>query len=387
MSRKTAFILLSTLLCLQGQDCLPEPQIFVVRELRFRSVNVNRYQSAVSEVIEISWEYENEDLLTAQKMNRYHLVLRGLEGDETDIDPSHRSLTFPFTMPVTVVLNAYDDEGLADAVAFDVNADENYYFQVDLVSPSECDPTYPRLGYDNAERTKRMTFSQFVAFFDPPEAENAVVDQLVSGFLPTSSFFRAFSSSPFEQCCDDFGFGYFKFDQGSAYPCTDPWCQGQTYANVIIFGGAIAYDGDIIDVKGMGEGRQGAEMLFEPVFMAIALRIGWLSEIVDVAEIQVGNLNQGLILPLIAGEEPWYHTRYLNTYDFSNWNIQGDIQGGQIYNSGPGEIQGFVKDGLVGWPITLNYSGELMDACVRIENAEFSMPLARDDDLLGRLAF
>jgi hypothetical protein len=386
MTRRAFFILLSTLFLVAGQDCVPEPQIIEFRELRFRSVSVNRYQAPVSEVIEISWEYEDEDLLVSQTMNRYHLVLRGLESDETDIDPSHRRITFPFTMPVTVVLNAYDDLGLADSVAFDVNTEENYYFRADLKSPSDCDPTYPRLGYENAERTKHMVFSQFVAFFDPPEVENGVADELVSGFLQTNSFFRAFTSSPFEQCCDDFGFGYFKFDQGSAYPCTDPWCLDQTYANVIIFGGAIAYDGDIIEVKGMGEGRQGAEMLFEPVFMAIALRIGWISEVVDVAEIQVGNLNQGLILPLIAGEEPWYHTRYINTYDFSQWTIQGDIVGGQIQNSGPGEIQGFIKNGLLGWPITLNYSGETLDACVQIQNVEFSMPLARDDDLLGRLA-
>ena len=387
MTRRTAFILLSSMLILQGQDCMPEPQVFLNQDLRFSSVNVNRYQSVVSEVIEISWEYENEDLLTAQKMNRYHLVLRGLEGDETDIDPSNRSITFPFTIPVTVVLNAYDDEGLADAVAFDINTEENYYFRVDLNSPSDCDPGYPRMGFDNAQRKKQMVFSQFVAFFDPPEAENALVDELVSDFLPTGSFFRAFSSNAYEECCDELGLGYFKSEQGSAYPCTDGWCLGQTHANAMIFGGAIAYDGDIFDVKGVGQGRQGAEMLFEPVFMAIALRIGWVADIEDVAEIQIGNLSQGLIVPLIAGEEPWYHTRYINTYNFA-WEIQGVIDGGQVYDTGPGTIEGYIKTGLLGWPITpLGYFGDVIDACVEIENVEFSMPLARDDDLLGRLAF
>ena len=124
--------------------------------------------------------------------------------------------------------------------------------------------------------------------------------------------------------------------------------------------------------------------------MAIALRIGWISEIVDVVEIQLGNLHQGLVAALLAGEEPWAHTRYISTYSFDDWTIQGVIEGGQIYDTGPGETRGFIKDGLLGWRLTplTDFSPRIgVDACVQIDNVQWFMPLARDDDLLNRLSY
>jgi hypothetical protein len=159
-------------------------------------------------------------------------------------------------------------------------------------------------------------------------------------------------------------------------------------ANVVIFGGAIAYDGDVIEVKGAGQGRQGPSMTFEPMFMAIVLRIGWYANTADIAEIQLGNLNQGLILTLFAGEEPLYHIRRLGSYNFDGWTIHADYNVyNEIIRSYPGEFTGFIKDALVGYWITPFGSDSPIDAAARLDMVEWSMPLARDDDLLGRIGF
>lgn len=391
MSRTSSFTLLSgcvAVLFLTGQNCEPEPLRWENEELRFRNVTLDRYHDGAREMITIGWAYDNEDLLSAQTMTRYNLVIRGLQFDEVDLNISDRGVTFPFTVPLTVQLTAYEEKDIADIVAFDIRADESYYFTAEISCPYGSDPNYPRLGWNNRDRANRIQFSQFVAFFDPPENENGAIDELVTALLPSDTVFRALTSDVYEHCCDEFGMGYFPSKQGSAYPCTDPWCLYQTRSNVIIFGGAIAYDGEIIDVKGAGQGRRGTGMTFEPIFMAITLRIGWLAEVEDITEVQLGNLNQGLILPLFAGQEPWYCTRDILEYDCSDWQISGDIVGGQIYNSGPGYIRGFIKSGLVGLPITpLTYGGNVIDACAVLETVEWDMPLARDDDLLGRLTF
>lgn len=356
-------------------------------ELRFTNVTLTQSRAVAGDEITITWDFENASLLRGQSIQGFSLVLQGLVPTQpVPLDNNVRSFTFEFTGPITVVLTAededtIDDDSTADKVAFDIVLDERSFFVLnfhplntaDLVpgAPAADSPNYPRLGA-NDFRSHELRFSQFVGFFDRPSVANGVIDALTP-FLSTGSAFRALSLSVNESA-------NFNMAQGSGYQLAS--VPGLGAANAYVFGGAIAYAGESIPIKANDdpefEGKRGGFIIFEPVFMAISLLVGFQNGTVDVVDIQLGNLAQGFVATLNTGQ--------LN----NGGDLVRDIDGSLTVNftnngNNVGTISGSIKDAKVGFGVT-TVGGNIFDSIIQIVSADWSMPFLFDTDLGGRLA-
>jgi hypothetical protein len=370
--------------------CPPNEGTFTpAPELRFTNLSLSQSRAVAGDEITITWDFENADLLKAQSIQGFSLVLQGLVPTEpVPLDNNVRSFTFQFTGPITVVLTAEDEDTIddettnADNVAFDILLDERSFFVLDFRPVNTADevpgappadsPNYPRLGA-NDFRTHEIRFSQFVGFFDRPSVANGVIDALTP-FLATDSAFRALSLSVNESA-------NFNMAQGSGYQLFSVPALGA--ANAYVFGGAISYEGESIPIKTDDDpefaGKRGGVIIFEPVFMALSLLVGFQNATVDIVDIQIGNLAQGFVATLNTGT--------LNNGGDLLRGIQGTANISFTNNGNNiGTISGLIKGAHVGFGVT-TVGGDIFDAIINIVNAEWSMPFLFDTDFGGRLAF
>lgn len=348
-------------------------------QLKYSNVALSAATASPGETVTIEWTFENENLLVSHSVQAFFLTITGLQQtDPEELNISDRSFSFQFTTPVTVLLSCKDENGFADQVAFDIRLKEDFVFTATFRSPTDIE--YPRLGYDE-NRENRVLFSQFLAFFDPPGEENGDVDA-VSNFLPPDGFFRGFTTGLQETIGQD-GFGRFGFSPGSLYPLVIPTDPNFGQANAMVFGGALAYDGELFPIKAdEGEifGRRGRGLTFEPMFLAIAYRIDFAKPSAELLEIAAGNLNQGLVLPLAFGflqlSPPG--ARFV---DLEGATLDFDTDGTET-----GILEGSIKSSRVGFPIT-TADGDIFDTFVNIDSIEFRTPFVFDKDFAGRLNF
>ena len=359
--------------------------------LKFTNITVSQSRAQVGDMIEISWDYEAPELLKSQFAQGISLLLNGLSlTAPVDFDLNVRSLTFPFTGPVTVVLVAEneqtfeDDTVTADSVAFDILLDEASFFEltyqpVDIATqvpgaPSSRSFDFPRLGAENFS-AQLLKFSQFVGFFDRPSQANGVVDALTP-FLDEKESFRALSRNVMESLD-------FSMVQGSAYQPQSQFEPLFGLSNAYVFGGAIAYSGEAIPIKADDDeefaGRRAGSLVFEPVFMAITLLVGFQTQLYDIVDIQLGNLSQGFVATLNTGT--------LNNGGELVRGIDGTVSIDSDSNGETnGTIFGTIKDAHIGFGVT-TVNSDIFDSIIRIISADWSMPFLFDTDLAGRLDF
>lgn len=348
-------------------------------QLKYAAVSTSVAAASPGETITIEWAFENENLLVSHSVQAFFLTITGLQQTTPEeLNVTDRSFSFEFTTPVTVLLSCKDENGFADQVAFDIRLKEDFAFAATFRSPT--DAQYPRLGYDE-DGENQVFFSQFLAFFDPPGEENGDVDA-VSNILPSDGFFRGFTTGLQETIGPD-GFGRFGFSPGSLYPLVAPTDPSFGQANAMVFGGALAYDGELFPIKAdLGEifGRRGRGLTFEPMFLAIAYRIDFATPSAELLEITAGNLNQGLVLPLVFGflqlSPP--SARFV---DLEGATLDFDTDGTET-----GILEGSIKSSRVGFPIT-TAQGDIFDTFVNIDSIAFRMPFVFDKDFAGRLNF
>ena len=370
--RTVPFLGLALMGCLVLCGC---PQ----NQLKYAAVSTSAAAASPGETITIEWAFENENLLVSHSVQAFFLTITGLQQTTPEeLNVTDRSFSFEFTTPVTVLLSCKDANGFADQVAFDIRLKEDFAFTATFRSPT--DTQYPRLGYDE-NRENQVFFSQFLAFFDPPGEENGDVDA-VSNILPSDGFFRGFTTGLQETIGTD-GFGRFGFSPGSLYPLVQPTEPSFGQANAMVFGGALAYDGELFPVKAdLGEifGRRGRGLTFEPMFLAISYRIDFAKPSAELLEITAGNLNQGLVLPLVFG------LLQLSPPSARFVDLEGATLDFNTDGTETGILEGSIKSSRVGFPIT-TAQGDIFDTFVNIDSIAFRTPFVFDSDFAGRLNF
>ncbi|MDZ4860979.1 MAG: hypothetical protein SGI88_18545 [Candidatus Hydrogenedentes bacterium] len=360
-------------------------------ELKFTNITLTQSRANAGDQIQISWDYENPELLKSQNIQGLSLLFQGISiSQPAPLELGDRTFAFEFTGPITVVLTAEDEDTIdddtttADSVAFDILLDENAFFTLEYRpvntatevpgAPSAASFNFPRLGADDFAG-HQIRFSQFVGFFDRPSVANGIVDEL-EPFLDDTLSFRALSRSVLEADA-------FKMEEGSRYPFLSESVPGFGLANACVYGGAIAYNGESIPIKADDDseftGRHAGTLTFEPIFMCVVLLVGFQSETVDIVDIQLGNLPQGFVASLTTGTLNNGGELLRGIFGSTSFNITNTAET-------VGTISGSIKGADIGFGVTA-LNGDIFDSIVRITSADWSMPFLFDTDLNSRLAF
>ena len=357
-------------------------------DLRFTSVTVNQVRATVGDQIEISWDYENVDRLAAQQIKTVRLLFQGLCPPDFcpepigELDTSVREASFIFAGPVTIVLEA-DDAGGSTNVVFDIKLDEEFSLQAEVRSTNV---QYPRLGYPVGTDRRIIEFSQFLGIYELPDdagAEDPVIDWLanipsVAAFLPPDEAFRALSFGENES-------NGFDMRQGSGFPDLDidfrdtsdgQQFTAQTNADVVLFGGALAYDGTVTTIKvaeGEVEARANISFCCEAIFVVVDLRTDDNGAL-HVANIHIGNLNQGLVISVFDG----FTAPVIASTLGSEMSLAYDVPAlGDV-----GIIEGFIKGNVLSGD-RFTSSGDPLYLSVAV-NLQWYAPFYPDTDLGGR---
>ncbi|MCC6699769.1 MAG: hypothetical protein IT365_29365 [Candidatus Hydrogenedentes bacterium] len=383
MQRKAVGPTLAVLSLLTLASCPPSDP----PQLRFTEVVASTMHALPGERVTISWRIANTALLKEQALRSIPLVLQGdVLATFTQLEETTRSISFDFAGPETIQLILEDENTIdnpdiaADVVTLNILSDEDAKFTATFVALS--DTNYPRLGYDE-NGASEISFSAFLGFFDRPGSREFTIDVL-EPYLDPEQDFRGYSYSESEV-------DGFLFAEGCRYTAMPyaPFRKGSEGLQVraelertdaYLFGGAFAYAGDPFDIKtddGNETGFRGTSLAVEPIFMAIALDISFVSHTYEVGDIQVGNLSQGLVATLTSGKlfGDSGHTR----------GIHGSFQ--TTWDNSPastGTITGNLKNADLAVPVS-NASGDTFDAFVKVESAEWSMPFLSDLDFGNRI--
>ncbi len=358
-------------------------------DLHFTSVTVSQVRATIGDPIEISWDYENVYRLAAQRIKTVRLLFQGLCPPDFcpepigELNTSMREASFIFAGPVTIVLEADDDAGGSTNVVFDIKLDEEFSLQAEVTSTNV---QYPRLGYPVGTDTRIIEFSQFLGIYELPDdagVEDPVIDWLannpsVAAFLPPNEAFRALSPGENES-------NGFDMRQGSGFPDLDDDFRdtpdgkqftAQTNADVVLFGGALAYDGTVTTIKaaeGEVEARTNVSFCCEAIFVAVDLRTDDNGAL-HVANIHIGNLNQGLVLSVFYG----FTAPVIASTLGSEMSLVYDVQAlGEV-----GIIEGFIKGSVLS-DDKFTTSGDPLYLSVAV-NLQWYAPFYPDADLGGR---
>jgi hypothetical protein len=359
-----AFLLLLTAAC--NEDGVSHPST----ALDWKRVAVSRTEASIGDSVQVSWDYVGASRLKAQSVKLIRLSLAGLVSQEQELPKTQRALTFDFDGPVTVVITATDKSNRQIDAAFDVRLDSDFRFRVGGVQ--ETHPGYPRLGQRkfadvtvNGVTTPALDpaafdidFTHFFGVYEVVDAAG-VEDGRIDGIPP--SLRQALPPSQ-----DFFGRSFdvrealtppFRFTMGSAFPVLDPGflltAEGAQFVGVrtrcdaVAFAGKVAYDGtERRDPKTRLTYRKNVTT-FEPVFATVDLRSDGAGDL-HVADIDIGNANQGLVLSVFHG---LVDGRFVGTTSVS--------YGGIDFLGDPGVLDGDIKGSRVGFGVT-TASGEIL---------------------------
>ena len=342
-------------------------------EFKILSFNADRTEAELGQAVTISWSYQGEDQLENQKLLFLKSTFTGIEEEEISLSNSRRSYSFNLEGTREIILVAEAEEK-TDQASITIYLKQDFYFR--LRASNNPDPLYPYLGYpmvisnggncapssSSYINSVDIEFTDFFAFYDEPE--NGIVDDL-AGVLPNDSFFRALSMSVYES--EDFS-----LREGSLYPSAVFMDPSVGNSNVILFGGKIITDGEEHTFKtknGEGSSRLGVDD-YQQIFIAIVLRIGFTAEVVDIVDIQMGNLNQGLVTTLNYND---LGSMTSISSGFYKWKNIGTLEG---------SMEGNIKQAILGYPITKT-DGTILNVFVNLSNIQFYMAMLPDNMIDG----
>jgi hypothetical protein len=241
-----------------------------------------------------------------------------------------------------------------------------------------------------------IDFTHFFGVYEVPSAdesgaltvEDGIIDDVPNALLqalPRSQDFFGYSFDVHEAATPPF-----RFRTGSAFPLLDPGflltAEGtqfvgvQTRSDVVAFAGKIAYDGTQVRDRKTGLRYRKNVALFEPIFATVDLRSD-ANGTLHVADVNLGNANQGLVLSAFHGATLG---RFVGTTAVSYSGIQslGD----------DGELDGNVKAARVGFGVT-TASGTVLTASLDgvelpgvyadIDAIDWHIPFHPDTNLSG----
>ena len=360
--------------------------------------------SNIGEQVEITWSYfEDGEPVRQDYTLVQHTILGGIR-EELELSNTDRDLSFVFQAPTTVFLRAYDSEEATEPiseVAIDILYDTRYFLEasVESVVPNVSDTielaiaetathNFPRLGYEDEEFSRKITFSNFVGIRD----EN--IDNVIEFFKENAPSFDP--NSPFRMMSfnrdqvNDFGAvagsGFPKICHPESVPddCHANITLPDTFANVshanvIVFGGALAYGG-VSEVIKTSDGPttfyRNPQTQGERIFIAIALSSGLANTFtedsgdLEIVDIFIGNVEQKLIINAFRGTSQ--SDAFLGNKSASYQNltsedptISGTIKGAYIRDIL--NLATYEK-----FPLNFNFT-----------DVEWQVPFRKDDNLLG----
>ncbi len=352
------------------------PEVGVITDdprLSIRSLTVSNGRPAPQETVTLTWSLENESLLRRMRVSVIAPFLFGECAQAQEAGPGpdpaaftldDRSITLTFNSACTLELLVEDAQGRADQAAFDLLPAGDTFLRTEILARTSDD--YP----DTAGPRKRIEFQQFVAFFDPPNRENGVIDALPEALLPRAEPFRAYSTLFSEAL----GFGP-TAGRGYVGDCADLTAP---LANAYVFGQTLLYTGGEFPVEdekqgGRLPGRHGS-IKYTSVFLALPLRVTFGGKGVLLYDVAFGNVAQGFVVSLACG--------------FTETGLQTLDPGPGVTFTGDGfstgSIQGRIAEALPGQLADLR-DGLHRDLYVQLANIEFAMPFERDEQLGSRL--
>ena len=401
--RQRAAALLIALVAVFGAGCNDDeggvPPQNVSRNLSFSLVQSSATRAQIGDTVTIDWQYANPTKLSSQKMQIMSLTLAGISTVEDTFPRAQRSTSFVFNGPITVVLTAVDRRGRAINAAFDIQLDGQYGFKVSGVQ--QTPPGFPRWGQRvitstvNGQRVSRIDpaafdidFAQFTGIYEVTDngIEDGRIDALqipaLRNALPSANQFFAHSFSVSE--ADAFG-----FRAGSSFPLLEPgylltadggqFVGQQTRADAVVFGGKIAYDGERVRDRKSHLGYRRNVALFEPIFACVDLRSDAAGNL-HVADVDLGNTNQGLVLSVFHGETLF---RHMGTTAV-NYTVPALAAVGEISGSIKGSLVGFGVTTSGGDILTSSFDGvEVPGVYASLDSIDWTTPFAPDTDLSG----
>jgi len=294
--------------------------------LDWKRVGVTPTAASAGDTVTVDWDYKNATKLKRQSFKLIRLSLAGLTTEEQALPRAQRAISFPFDGPVTVVITATDTANRQIDAAFDVKLDSDNHFRMGGVTQTH--PGFPRLGqrkvgdiiingvhHANVDPTPfDIEFTHFFGIYEVPDANGAedghiddIPAELLQALPPTREFFgRSFDVR--ENVVPPF-----RFRTGSGFPFLDAgflltgegaqFVGVRTRCDAVAFAGKVAYDGIVKRDPKTGLHFRKNVISFEPIFATIDLRSDDAG-VLHVADIDLGNANQGLVLRLSRLRRP-----------------------------------------------------------------------------------
>ena len=395
LARRTLAVFLLLLAAACNEDGVQHPSV----TLDWKRVGVSQTEAAIGDSVQVSWDYVGASKLKAQTVKLIRLSLAGLVSQEQVLPRTQRALTFDFDGAVTVVITATDKKNRQIDAAFDVRLDSDFRFRVTGVR--ETHTGYPRLGQRKiADVTVNgvtsaaldpaqfdIDFTHFFGVYEVPDAAgaedgriDAIPPALRQALPPTRDFFghsfdvREAATPPF------------RFTMGSAFPILDPgflltpegaqFVGVRTRCDAVAFAGKVAYDGTERHDSKTGLTYRKNVVTFEPIFATVDLRSDDAGDL-HVADIDIGNANQGLVLSVFHG---LVDGRFVGTtaVSYSGIDFLGDV----------GVLDGDIKGSRVGFGVTTTSgdilaTGGLPGVFADIDGITWHVPFLPDTNLSG----
>jgi hypothetical protein len=362
--------------------------------LRVKAFSCNKLRAQNGETLTLRWDYDNADQLKMQKLRFLRLHLSGIAPELVDLELDQRSRDFTFDGPITVEIQATNEEVTEQSpfrpgfsAGLTVHQVQDLFVKATFQSASNT-PGFPYLGYTQDEHgiltnnPVAVEFTQFAGFFD--ENGDGRIDPLVPFFAPSTAAFRGLSITGVE----DQGFG---FTEGPSFPFQSFSHPEIGRTNGMIYAGAIVMNGQDVPYKaddGNGFARvsvhtgQGAatpstavnaagppvsaSLGFDPIFIGIPLlEAGQL----NLADIQVGNLNQKLVATVTT------NALLLASSSFGQVNTL-------TVNRSASLATGDIKGATAGITVTPRVGSGPFDALVGMSNLTWQTDYRKDTDLL-----
>jgi len=271
-------------------------------------------------------------------------------------------------------------------------------------------PGFPRLGQRtvgevivNGRRSPAIAagpfdieFTHFFGVYEVPDLdaagqptlEDGVIDAVPPALrqaLPSSQDFFGHSFDVREAATPPF-----RFRTGSAFPILDPgfllttegsqFVGVRTRCDVVAFAGKVAYDGSEVRDRKTGLHYRKNVALFEPIFATIDLRSDAAGAL-HVADIDLGNANQGLVLSAFHGATP---ERFVGTTSVSYAGVEFYGDDGELTGNIKGSRIGFGVTRANGQILTASFGGvELPGVYADVDAIDWHLPFHPDTDLSG----
>ncbi len=330
------------------------------------SMTASQTRAAPGDPLSLTWSYTTDDVVAVQELCFLYMYFDGLGERCVELDADQREYGWVHEDAVTMLLKAENEDGDTVNGALEVHDLEDSYMRATVAV------SHYGLPYLGSQAD--IEFSQFVGIYDDDG------DARIDGLLPLMGrnnyeFFRATTDpANLYQAAD----GTFTAYQGPWFPFAFPLYPSQGYSNLVVYGGAIAITGGTEGTYKAADGTEGTfytapELYFDPIFVQLTYQYGPETKNMTATDIQVGNLNQGLVLGITS-------TTQLGSF--------GTPHNAEVVHTAEGQVrvEGSLKHASVGHSIVPNSSNIAVNVSVELDTVEWSMPL-HDDHEVGQERF